>query len=149
MALFDEMNSDLDIVQLIYCSRSANFGDKLIFERDVDDILDGSRNYNLLHDITGALLTDGELFAQVIEGPSVAVKRLCSKIIRDGRHDRIVVLQHLLVHVRLFKFCPIAFSRVESILYARGLTAQSKPNELRKASVFVLKSLRPVLLGQL
>ena len=142
------MNSDLDIVQLIYSSHAASFEAKIIFERDVDDILDRSRGYNRLHDITGALLTDGELFAQIIEGPSVAVERLYSKIIRDGRHNRVVVLQHLLVHVRLFKFCPIAFSRVERILHARALTAQSKPNELRKASISVLKALRPILLGQ-
>ena len=142
------MDSDLDIVQLIYLSHATNSNDKTKFEHDVQGILDHSRGYNLVHDITGALLTDGELFAQVIEGPSVAVKRLYSKIIRDGRHNRIVVLQHFLVHVRLFKFCPIAFSRVERILHARALTAESKPNELRKASIFVLKALRPTLLGQ-
>lgn len=142
------MKSDLNIVQFIYCSYATNFKDKAIFERDVDDILDRSYGYNLLHNITGALLTDGELFAQVIEGPSAAVGHLCSRIIRDRRHNRVVVLQHVLVHVRLFEFCPMAVSRVESILPARALTARSKPNELRKASIFVLKALRPVLLGQ-
>lgn len=142
------MDSDFDIVQLIYCSRAINLGNKIKFERDLHDILDCCRSYNPLHDITSALLTDGEFFAQVIEGPSVAVEHLHSRIIRDERHDRIVVLLHLLVHVRLFKSCPIAFSRVERIPHARGLTAQSKPNELRKASIFVLKALRPVLLGQ-
>lgn len=148
MARLEGMDSDLDIVQLIYCSHATNSKNKIGFERDVNEILVRSLFYNPLHDITGAMLTDGELFAQVIEGPSIAVKRLHSKIIRDERHDRIVVLQHLLVHVRLFKFCPIAFSRVESIRHGGALTAQSKPNELRKASIFVLEALRPVLLGQ-
>lgn len=140
------MENDLSIVQIIYCSRATNFGNDLKFERDVYNILDRSRACNPLHDITGALMTDGEMFAHVVEGPAAAVRTLCSKIMDDERHESVTTLQRVLVHVRLFSVWPIAFMRVKSIPYVRALYAQSAPAALRQASTAILKAFRPVLL---
>ena len=142
-----DLGSGSDIVQLIYCSHATNSENKAEFERNLFDILDWSQAYNALHDITGALMTDGSMFAQVVEGPSVAVKDLYAKIMRDKRHDRVLTLQHTLVHVRLFGLWPAAFLRVGAMPHARGLHARSTPAELRKASVSILKAFRPILLG--
>lgn len=137
---------DLDIVQLIYFSYATNFRNTIKFDRDVRDILDHSRAYNPLHEITSALMTDGEMFAHVVEGPAIAVENLYFKIIRDERHANIITLQNISVHVRLFSFWPIAFIRVKNIRFISTLNAQSSLTELRKASVLILKAFRPVLL---
>jgi hypothetical protein len=146
MTSHGELGSDLDIVQLIYCSHAANSGNKAEFERDLFDILDHSQAYNPLHEITGALMTDGDMFAQVVEGPSAAVKILYAKIMRDKRHHGVLTLQHTLVHVRLFGLWPTAFLRVGAMPHARTLDARSTPSELREVSVCLLKAFRPILL---
>lgn len=135
-----------DIVQLIYCSRAAHSKDSASVKSDVKDIITLGQVYNFLHEITGALMTDGEMFAQVIEGPAVAVENLYSKIAKDKRHSNVMTLQRIPIHVRLFNYWPIAFIRVESMHYVRTLNAQSTLAELREASVSILKAFRPVLL---
>ena len=136
----------LDIVQLIYCSHATNSADKPQFERDVRDILDRSHGYNSPREITGALATDGKMFAHVVEGPSVAVENLYARIMRDKRHARVLTLQHTVVHVRLFGFWPVTFLRVDTVPDASMLDARSTPLEKRKASGSILKALYPVLL---
>lgn len=145
-AVYGKMDSDFDIVHLIFCSHVTTFGDGSEFEHGLRDILDRSLAHNRSHEITGALMTDGGMFAHVIEGPSAAVEDLYAKIRRDRRHDRILLLQHTVVHVRLFDARPIAFLRVGSMGYARTLDARSTPIELRKASISILKAFRPILL---
>ena len=140
------MDSSFDIVQLIYCSHAVHSEDKSEFERDLRHILGHSRFHNPLHEISGALMTDGGMFAHVIEGPSAAVGNLYSRIARDQRHDRVLVLQRTVVHVRLFGPWPVAFLRVGAMGHARTLDARSAPAELRKASVSILKAFRPILL---
>lgn len=144
--MHEKIDAKFDIVQLIYCSHSVDFENKAEFERNLRDVLDHSQAYNTLHDITGALMTDGEMFAHVVEGPSAAVENLYSKIVRDKRHNRVLMLQYTLVHVRLFDLWPIAFLRVGTIRHVRTLDAQSTPGEIRKASVSILKAFRPILL---
>ena len=145
-AMFRNLDPSYSIVQLIYCSYATNFELGSEFERDLRDILDRSRAYNPLHDITGALMTDGRMLAQVVEGPPAAVRDLYSKITRDKRHNRVMMLQYTLVHIRLFDAWPVAFLRVSTMTHAAALHARSTPAELRKASVSVLKAFRPIFL---
>lgn len=140
------LNSSFGIVQTIYCSHATNSERKSEFESDLRDIIDHSFMYNSLHEISGALVTDGNMYGQVVEGPPAAVKDLCTKIMRDKRHSRVLVLQHTLVHVRLFDFWPIAFIRVGAMPHATALNARSTPTELRKASISILKAFQPMLL---
>ena len=144
MTLPKKLASDLGIMQLIYCSHVAHSENDSEFEHDVRDILEHSRTYNLLHDITGALLTDGDMFFHVIEGVPAALETLHSKVMRDRRHDGIVVLQHTLVHVRLFDPWSLAFLRIGTLLHARALHARSTPLELRTVTVSILKAFRPM-----
>ena len=138
--------NEFDIVQLIYCSRAVHSDNNVLLERDIENIIIFGQIYNFLHDITGALMTDGEMFAQVIEGTIVEVKNMHLKITKDKRHNSVIVLQHVPTHVRLFNHWPIAFIRVENMSYVRALSAQSTSDELRKASASILKAFRPVLL---
>lgn len=145
MTLRKSLVSDLGIMQLIYCSHATHPENKPRFEHDVRDILEHSRVYNLRHDITGALMTDGGMFFHVIEGVPAALGTLYSKVMRDSRHDGIVVLQHTLVHVRLFDPWPLAFLRVGTMLHAKALHARSTPLELRTVTISILKAFRPLL----
>jgi hypothetical protein len=146
MASRRNLDSSFDIMQLIYCSHATNPENKSEFERNLRDILDHSRSYNPSREITGALMTDGGMFAHVIEGTSAAVEDLYPKIMRDGRHNRVLTLQYTLVRVRLFASWPIAFLRVGTMPHAKALDARSMPIELRKASIAILKAFRPILL---
>ena len=141
------MYSDLNIVQLIFCSHATYSENKPKFERGLRDILDRSQAYNPVHDITSVLVTDGAVFAHVIEGPAAAVGDLYPKIIRDKRHNRVLTLQHVLVHVRLFDLWPAAFLRVGALPHVRALDARSTPAELRQASISILKACQPILFG--
>lgn len=141
-----QVDLGLDNVQLIYCSHATGFENKSQFEGHLRDILSRSHAYNPLHEITGALMTDGNMFAQVVEGPSAAVRTLYSSIARDKRHAKVLTLQHTLVHVRLFSFWPVALLRVDAVPGVGALDARSTPMELRRASISILKALRPILL---
>lgn len=136
---------DSDIVHLIYCSQAVKFGDKSEFERVLRDILDQSWSHNLLHEITGGLVTDGRMFAHVVEGPSAAVRNLYTKIRGDRRHHRVLTLQHTLVHVRLFDLQPLAVLRVDALPHVTALSARSTSVERRRACISILKAFRPVL----
>lgn len=57
----------------------------------VADILRGARAFNHQAAIGGALLFDGENFAQLLEGPAAAVQALARRIEADRRHHAIVV----------------------------------------------------------
>lgn len=140
------MENNLSIVQLIYCSRATKFKDSAEFEHNLRGILDCSRAYNPSHDITGVLMTDGEMFAHVVEGPPAAVRALHFKIISDKRHENVTIVQRTLVHVRLFSLWPMAFMRVRRICHVRALSAQSPPAELRKAFVSIMNTFWPMLL---
>ena len=140
------MENNLDIMHLIYCSRATSSENKEDFESNLRDISSQSRTYNSLHEITGALMTDGEMFAQVIEGPISAVSAMYTKIVNDQRHESIIELQKALVHVRLFNFWPLALLRMKKIHYVRTLNPQSTLKDLRKVSIYILKSFRPVIL---
>ncbi len=51
-----------------------------------------SRFTNRRHDITGMLLTDGQRFMQILEGPRTEVRALCKRIEADPRHRCVVEL---------------------------------------------------------
>lgn len=52
-----------------------------------------SADANGVRDITGALVSSGRYFAQIVEGPASAVESLKSQLLKDDRHEKIVVLR--------------------------------------------------------
>lgn len=132
------------VVQLTYCSLARNHNTKKALERDINCILTQSKTCNPLYNITSALLSDGEFFAHVIEGPQSSVIKLYSNIIHDTRHGNITLLQHAVVNVRLFSYWPIVYVEVGQISHIDNLNIRSTPADLRKAYVSILKSFRPI-----
>ena len=76
------MVRDQNPFQLLYVSRLAP---DCTWEV-VKEVVASARTHNPAHDITGALLFDGERFCQLIEGAEADVRALVHKIWNDARH---------------------------------------------------------------
>jgi len=75
---------------LLYVSRSTIPRERLAAE--IADIIDTSREHNVRVGITGGLVRAGGYFAQLLEGPTEAVKTLMERIDRDRRHTDVSVV---------------------------------------------------------
>ena len=144
MTLDNETDHVSSVVQLIYCSLARNHNMRKLLESDISDILTQSRIYNPLYNITSALLSDGEFFAHVVEGPPSSVIKLYSNIAYDTRHSNITLLQYVVVNVRLFSYWPMVYVEVDQIPHIDNLNIRSTPADLRKARISILKSFRPI-----
>lgn len=78
------------VFRIVYMSRNAVAEAPLAGE--VERILAASRRNNAAEGVTGALLFNRDIFAQVLEGPPAAVERTFERIQRDPRHDAVMVL---------------------------------------------------------
>ena len=85
-------------VRLIYFSRAAK-GTSL---QDVQDILETARKFNAEVGITGKLCFATQYFLQVIEGQRLEINRLYNRILRDQRHEDLVLIGYEEITARLF-----------------------------------------------
>ena len=76
---------------LLYVSRSTIPRERL--EIEVADIVAVSSEHNAHAGITGGLVRAGGYFAQLLEGPTEAVKALMERIDRDPRHADVSVVR--------------------------------------------------------
>ena len=98
------------IFSLVYCSRNRIRGsvDEVIGE--IQQILVSARSNNARLLVTGALLFNEGLFAQVLEGPQSAVERIFETIQCDPRHSDVTILQTGLEERRRFPDWSMAFA---------------------------------------
>lgn len=59
---------------------------------DLNLLMKKARSKNKDLSITGLLLSDGQHFLQVIEGPTVSINELISSILADERHNKIDII---------------------------------------------------------
>lgn len=83
-------------------------------------ILETSRKNNAAVDITGALLFNGEAFAQVLEGPRDAVDVAFAKIRFDERHSDVVILEEAFHPERHFSNWSMAYADASSFQSMTG-----------------------------
>lgn len=76
------------LLRLKYLSRQV----RVMTRTEIDEIVAAARERNAERDITGALVATGNIFFQIIEGPSDAVVKLFAKIRADARHTDVVLL---------------------------------------------------------
>jgi hypothetical protein len=86
------------LVRLLYASRAAAG----ITPDSLDAILQQSRRHNPQLGITGILCYGGDVFMQVLEGGRDCVNRLYNTIVRDARHDDVLLLNYDEVPERRF-----------------------------------------------
>lgn len=83
------------------------------------DIVAVAQARNRPLEVTGALMSAGRYFAQVLEGPEAAVDEIMAGIRRDPRHQKIVTLREERVEKRAFSQWSLAYLGEAS--YVAGL----------------------------
>ena len=80
------------LVRLLYASRATGQIDEAL----VASILEKAHAYNAAHGLTGILCTssEGNVFLQVLEGGRPAVNELYGRILRDPRHQDVILLDY-------------------------------------------------------
>lgn len=97
--------------RLVYRSRStSDIGSLALF-----NLLTEARKKNELLDITGHLIFDGEFFTQWIEGPSSSLESLWNSLLKDDRHDQIMLISRTPIEQRRFSEWSMAFSSYPSL----------------------------------
>ena len=87
-----EVSPGVKIYRLVYRSEIVKPLDTVEREREVAAIMNVSLRWNYANGITGALLLSDSGYAQVLEGPSHAVKALFGHIACDARHQNLELL---------------------------------------------------------
>ncbi len=117
------------VYKLLYCSRNLLGGSLAEQEVEVQKILASSRRNNVREGVTGALLFNGEWFAQVLEGPLAKVEATFERIQCDPRHADVTVLESGEASGRVFAEWSMAYagsneaerSRMEAMNFDRVL----------------------------
>ena len=133
------------IHRILYCSCSCLRGSPEENEAAIDAILRTSRKNNEANHVTGALLFNDKVFAQVLEGPRDAVEKIYTKICADDRHDHIILLESAKIVGRDFTNWTMAFAKADFITsrYENLSFDQAAPDPLGTADevLRLLKSL--------
>ncbi|AOA72441.1 MULTISPECIES: BLUF domain-containing protein [Stenotrophomonas] len=79
----------------------------------VDHLARDAMVHNLIMDVTGVLLTDGNRFLQYLEGPETAVKQNYRRITNARSHTRMVELGRSTGRQRRFPSWPLRWLLVE------------------------------------
>ena len=101
------MTSDLH--RLVYYSHNHILGDSTKLEVEVHKILEQSRRNNSLVGVTGTLIFNNGIFAQVLEGARADLETTFERIQRDERHGDVQVLSFGEVQSRSFASWSMAF----------------------------------------
>lgn len=101
--------TDDDVYKIVYCSRNSLGGPEQSAE-GLRSILTLARENNKQHNVSGALLFNSGVFAQVLEGKQADVEEIYEHIARDTRHRDITVLQSSLHGPRDFADWSMAYA---------------------------------------
>lgn len=116
-------------------------------------IFSAARSNNKKLGVTGALLTDGDWFVQILEGEESTVQNLFNKIERDPRHERVEVLEEGPVDGRTFSRWSMAMVAdhgepdIPIIAGKRGI-APAAPHDLTEDQQEVLDTMRAAAEGK-
>lgn len=87
------------LVRLIYASKiSSGFGPK-----DIENILQSARTYNVKTNVTGMLCFSNDYFLQRLEGSRTAVNNTYQQILNDKRHQNVIMLNYTQIPEREFE----------------------------------------------
>jgi hypothetical protein len=137
----------------VYISRTTKF----FRQTDVPALAEASAQHNRTQEITGLLLQIGDYFVQVLEGDTLTLSALLTKISHDKRHTNIQVIYKNAMPARLFEQWNMGYfnieqhyelSRLDLIDLRRTVTdAFNNQETAGKALVLVLRSIPALLEG--
>jgi hypothetical protein len=95
----------MELKQIIYVSEKTDFSDS-----SLTNIFDAAQKKNPEKGITGCLLIGSNSYLQLLEGPSLTVEELYSKIRVDGRHKNVKKLYDQSIERKLFSSWSMKFA---------------------------------------
>lgn len=95
----------MHLVRLIYASTKT----QSFKPEDIEDILEKARKFNGQHGVTGMLCFNRNFFLQCLEGGRTAVNMTYQKILKDERHDHVVILGYEEIVYRDFNDWSMAY----------------------------------------
>ncbi len=107
--------------RILYCSRNLidEGGDRS--NQAIGQILEKARTNNRRRNVTGALLYNAGYFAQVLEGPKVAIEQVFERIQQDPRHGEVTVIDCSAIDLRDFPEWSMA--RVQTVSESQAAIA--------------------------
>ena len=132
---------EIGLSSLMYVSRSSLSlgGDAAA----VDEIVRCAVSRNAELQVTGALIYTELHFAQVLEGPALALRALMNSILKDKRHHDVTIVSRQRSAVRRFEAWAMAYDGPSAYLdrYVKPLigTSESTPNQAEKAAQLFAK----------
>ncbi len=97
------------LTRLVYLSDNLIRGDEQAVSNSIEQMLSTSRRRNQELGVTGALIFNRGIFAQVLEGPGDAVDSLFRVIEADPRHCKVKLLENTTTADRLFPNWSMAY----------------------------------------
>lgn len=121
-----------DLIQLIYSSRPFGFDEAIL-----GGVLLDARRCNARDDITGALICRRDIYLQLLEGPTAAVRAAFGRIRRDDRHIDVKLHSSEPVDARLFAEWDMLHDPARSLIWtaediADDLLERVSPAEVRQ-----------------
>ena len=103
---------------------------------DLEDILEHARFCNATVGITGALVYADGVFLQVLEGDRVKVQELMIKILKDLRHETVVVLREREIPCAEFGSWQMAYvsATPEQVAAWAGISIEAGTHEVLNSS---------------
>jgi len=132
------------MIRLLYFSQAV----PSLTGKDLKEILASAQRNNGGNEVTGALVTGGKIFLQILEGPTQAVLNLYLKISQDKRHSEVELLRVTRINQRLFEAWSMAFVEAtplefqQIMLFKAKYLAFGEPKEFTDAMHGILKALR-------
>lgn len=135
--------------RVMYSSKIRRSKSSEEVEQDFEAILSYSRDWNRDAGITGALVTNKRMYAQVIEGPALAVKNLLGHIACDERHQDIRIIASYSAEGRIFADWSMAFVRTNRDLQTEACLFPSgeEQSNLLAVSAFCMAIREHILHG--
>ncbi len=99
------------IARLIYASRMT----PECSPKDLQALLEVSRQNNEEMGVTGALCYSPKGFLQCLEGPADAVNEIYRRIIQDPRNEKVTLIDYRAVNERLFGGWSMAYVRADDM----------------------------------
>ncbi|EFH74959.1 BLUF domain-containing protein [Vibrio cholerae RC385] len=125
-------------IRLIYVSTVT----ESLKHSDIELILKHAKKYNFERDITGVLYFNNEYFLQCLEGDREKVNLLYNNIIKDHRHNRVVILDYQEIRNRDFQDWSMGYIPISSITKPLVLKFSSSSNfnpyQLSDSSAYML-----------
>ena len=105
----------------VYLSRAT----QAMSHDDLTTLIEGCVDHNRQNDLTGLLMYKGPLssegdayFLQLLEGPSIRLEQLKTKIKSDARHTDFIVLEEGEVESRIFPDWSMGLRHVDDVKYS-------------------------------